>query len=247
MDDTEHLRSPKPFPQTSWSLVERCLDPADPAFRDSLDRLLSRYWRPVFFFVYRNAARDIDRARDLTQEFFVTFLEKDFLAAADRERGRFRNYVCVTLRRFLGKVRRAEHALKRRPEGGLRSLDRLREIDPRFEVPSPCHDDQEAQFDSDWRQAVVQLALAEVRSRATRSGKEVYVELFVRRDLEGRKATYDEMAAEAGLTTGQVTSGLHWARQQFRSILLDELSDQVVSETDLADEARRLFGLEIGG
>ena len=39
----------------------------------------------------------------MTQEYFTTFLEKDFVLTADRERGKFRTFVLVTVNRFLTK------------------------------------------------------------------------------------------------------------------------------------------------
>ena len=40
-------------------------------------------------------------AQDLTQEFFARLLQKDYLKAAAREKGRFRTFLIVALKRFL--------------------------------------------------------------------------------------------------------------------------------------------------
>ena len=56
--------------------------------RASLAALCKAYWPPIYAFIRRNGY-DRDHAEDLTQAFFVTMLEKNYLAQADRERGGF--------------------------------------------------------------------------------------------------------------------------------------------------------------
>ena len=47
------------------------------------------------------ASRDVSEAQDLTQEFFARLLEKNVIAAASRERGRFRSFLLAALKNFL--------------------------------------------------------------------------------------------------------------------------------------------------
>ena len=61
-------------------------------------------------------------AQDLTQAFFARLLEKDWLRAALPERGRFRSFLLMALKRFLAKEWRRDAARKRGggPEQGHR-------------------------------------------------------------------------------------------------------------------------------
>ena len=56
-------------------------------------------------------------AEDLVQSFFAVCLEKEYLAAADREKGRFRSFLLLMLKRFLANEYHKSIAAKR---GGAR-------------------------------------------------------------------------------------------------------------------------------
>ena len=52
-------------------------------------------------------------AQDLTQGFFAHVLERETLAAAQREKGRFRSFLLGALRNFLANEARKQATLKR--------------------------------------------------------------------------------------------------------------------------------------
>lgn len=250
--ETRMMGGPRPFPETCWSLLQKCIEPdsqAPPGSRhEGLDRLFRSYWGPVYLYVRRNWNKDIEEAKELTQAFFVTFLEKDFIASFDADRGRFRTFVCAALKHWLAKQHRAEHAQKRRPDAPLLSFDALKLDDTRFDVPAPELDSADAQFDADWKRAVIDAAVERMRRFATGTAKEPYVDMFVRYDLDRLptdKLTYAELAEPAGLTVYQVTTGLHWARRAFAEALKDEIREQVGGEADLQAEAEALFGRQL--
>ncbi len=62
-----------------------------------------------------SAARgySIEDAQDLTQDFFVTILKKNWLQHADRNRGRFRSLLLKSLQNFLINAAEKTHAHKR--------------------------------------------------------------------------------------------------------------------------------------
>ncbi len=205
--------------------------------------MMRKYWGPVFFFVRRYWTRDVDKAKDLTQAFFLAFLEKDFLASVDAEKGRFRTFVCAALKNFLRNERRAERAKKRRPEGQLLSLEDLVVEDRDFDVEA---DPTEA-FDDDWRRATLEAALTAVRALARAAGKEVFVQAFVEAYLEGeegKRPSYDELGRRFDLSYHQVKNGLAWVRERFAACLRREVEEQVSSPEDLREEAGAL-GLEL--
>src|SRR5947207_38600 len=88
------------FATTHWSLVIAAARNSSPQARTALQELCGTYWYPVYAFVRRRGQQP-DDARDLTQEFFVRLLEKDYLEAADRERGRFRTFLLTAVSHFL--------------------------------------------------------------------------------------------------------------------------------------------------
>ena len=57
---------------------------------------------PLYAYVRRRVF-DIDEAQDLTQAFFERLLQKNYVADADPERGRFRVFLLTAFKHFLSK------------------------------------------------------------------------------------------------------------------------------------------------
>jgi RNA polymerase sigma-70 factor (ECF subfamily) len=55
-------------------------------------RLCESYWHPLYCYA-RRRGYSADEARDQTQGFFTTLLEKGSVRAADPQRGRFRPFL----------------------------------------------------------------------------------------------------------------------------------------------------------
>mgnify|MGYP001615606031 CR=1 FL=1 len=232
-----------PFPPTSWSIIQGCQGDDSTEVRTRFEDLIRRYWAPVYRYVRRDWARNDEEAKDLTQGYFLRFLEADFIRQVDARKGRFRSFVSATLKNFLLMEKRASRAKKRRPEGRLLSLDHV-DGSAGFDVPDGSPDPDEA-FEADWRRAVLEASLAELRRRAAELGKSAYVECFEVYYLgpEGRDApSYQDLADRHGLTHGQVRNGLHWAKKTFHEVLRKEVADQSLTEQDAGDEYRELFG-----
>ena len=88
------------FPTTRWSRVVAAADPDRPEARAALAELCGAYWFPVYALVPRKG-HDPDAALDLTQDYFARLLEKPVLAAADRQKGRFRAFLLTDCVHFL--------------------------------------------------------------------------------------------------------------------------------------------------
>ena len=76
------------FQTTRWSLIVAARDSPAQA-RGALEQLCRAYRPPVFAFV-RRSGYAAPEAEDLTQAFFLRFLERGWYADADPGRGRFR-------------------------------------------------------------------------------------------------------------------------------------------------------------
>ena len=87
------------FQTTRWSLIVAARDSPSQA-RTALEQLCRAYRPPVLAFVRRSGYAPAD-AEDLTQAFFLRFLERGWYAEADPDRGRFRTLLLVSLRNFL--------------------------------------------------------------------------------------------------------------------------------------------------
>src|SRR6476620_11024593 len=88
------------FVTTHWSVVLSAREEQSAAAGPALEELCRTYWYPLYAYVRRQGRSPHD-AQDLTQEFFTRLLEKHYLQAAAREKGRFRTFLIVALKRFL--------------------------------------------------------------------------------------------------------------------------------------------------
>src|ERR1041384_3091537 len=87
------------FATTHWSVVLAARDTDSPEADAALAELCRTYWYPLYAFIRRKGHSPHD-AEDLTQAFFARLLEKNYIAQADRERGRFRTYLLAARTHF---------------------------------------------------------------------------------------------------------------------------------------------------
>src|SRR5438034_10916228 len=116
MPETEDSPSLHPpgqwFATTHWSVVLAAGQTNTPHSTEALAELCRTYWYPLYAFVRRKGHSPHD-AEDLTQAFFARLLEKNHVAQADRERGRFRTYLLAAFTPFLADERDKARRLKR--------------------------------------------------------------------------------------------------------------------------------------
>ena len=236
------------FPQTHRSVVLAVRSASPEERARALDVLVAAYWRPVFRHVRVRWRQDDEDARDLAQGFFTAALEKEWLAKFDPARGKFRTYLLTCLDGFVAKERRAGRRLKRGGDASLVPLETTGEDGETRELPLPDGTDLEAQFQREWARSLFSLAVASLRARCARTGREVAFTLFERYDIEGAEASdrpsYAQLAAEHGLPVTQVTNHLHWARRELRAAVLEKLREITASEEEFRSEARALLGVE---
>jgi RNA polymerase sigma-70 factor (ECF subfamily) len=137
------------FQPTAWTVVRA----AGEGSRDALDRLIATYWKPAYFFI-RRRGHDVETAKDLTQGFFGSLLERNIPAAADPQRGSFRNYLLGALNHFLSDESDRARAKKR---GGDFNFVEA-EADLASEAPTP-----EEAFRSRWAREILSRAMARLR------------------------------------------------------------------------------------
>src|SRR5215472_16753676 len=88
------------FNTTHWSVVVAAGEEGSEPAAAALSRLCQTYWFPVYAFI-RKKGHSPEQAQDFTQEFFAGFLEKNYVAKARRERGRFRVFLMGSVDNFL--------------------------------------------------------------------------------------------------------------------------------------------------
>jgi hypothetical protein len=103
------------FATTQWNVVLEARDGSESRARQALESLCHAYWFPLYVYV-RSRGNAADEARDLTQAFFADLLDRNFLEAIDRSKGRFRSFMLASLEHFRSNQRDKANALRRAEE-----------------------------------------------------------------------------------------------------------------------------------
>jgi RNA polymerase sigma factor (sigma-70 family) len=228
------------FHTTRWSLVLAAGQAANARSGEALASLCEIYWYPVYAFIRRQGYRAEDSA-DLTQAFFVCVLEKNYFHDLDPAHGRFRAFLCASLRHFLSNERDRARALKR---GGtyppvsldVENAEGAYQLEPRDDLTP------EKLFDRRWALLLLERVLTRLRERHVSAGKaELFAHLQGLLTGDSAKVPYAEVANALGMTEGAVKVAVHRLRRQFRDLLVEEIAETVSDVVEIDGEIAYLL------
>jgi RNA polymerase sigma factor (sigma-70 family) len=237
-----------PFPETRLSVV-RATGSTDPETRRrAMDVLVATYWKPVYKYVRLRWRAEVEESEDLTQGFFASAIDRDFLRRYDASRARFRTYLRTCLDGWVSNERKAAKRLKRGGEFRHVPLDfETAEGELRTHEIADAMDPEEL-FRREWVRSLFSMAVEELRAECDREGRQMHFALFRRYDLEGPDAggriTYADLAREHGTDVTTVTNRLHAVRKRFRAVVLEKLQELCADENEFREEARDLLGAD---
>jgi RNA polymerase sigma factor (sigma-70 family) len=230
------------FTSTHWTVVLAAGQRELPEAAAALEKLCRTYWYPLYVFARRggNSAED---AQDLTQDFFARLLEKNYLAKADRDRGRFRAFLLGSMKNFMVNEWKRSSRLKR--GGGIEFL----------QIDADCAEDRylaepadeaspENTYERRWAITLIEQVLATLREEHEAAAKsQLFQEL--KGFIWGEKSTasYAEIAGHLSLSEGAVKVAVHRLRQRFREILRAEVANTVARPDEVDSELRHLISL----
>jgi RNA polymerase sigma-70 factor (ECF subfamily) len=241
MADLESV-SNQVFATTHWSVVLTAGQRDLPQAAEALEKLWRAYWYPLYVYVRRQGNNPED-AQDLTQDFFSRLLEKNYLARADRDRGKFRTFLLGSLKNFLINEWKRAGRLKR--GGGLEffSID-ANAAEDRYATEAGKESDSDAAYEQLWAVTLIEQVLAALRQEFSAAGKaRLFEEL--KGFIWGEKSTasYAEIAGHLNLTEGTVKVAVHRLRQRFRELLRAEVAHTVARPEDIDGELRHLISV----
>ena len=236
---------PRAFVTTRWSLVLSAAKSGsgEGDAQEALAELCRTYWRPIFLFVCRRGYSTED-AQDLTQDFFVKILERNWLEHADPNRGRFRSLLLTSLQNFLNSARERTHTRKRGGDVKFVSWDDwMAEAPSQLSISAQALDSlpPERLFDLRWAATVVEQALRRLREEC--EGKDrlrLFYALSPHLTEERDEVSYANLSAALGVAETAVKKQLHTMRQRYRCLLRDEVARTVENPADVEDEIRYL-------
>jgi RNA polymerase sigma factor (sigma-70 family) len=232
--------NPETFATTRWSLVVSAGRRATPEGEQALADLCRRYWFPLYAFVRRRVG-DEHEARDLTQEFFARLLEKNALAAAQAERGRFRAFLLTAVRNFL--VNEGEKARAEKRGGGRVALPLdFAWGDARYHREPADPWTAEKLYERQWTLLLLEQVFGRLRTSYEATGKQQLFE-HLKSYLVGDSGapSYAEMGRTLGMREGTVKVAVHRLRERYRELLRDEVAQTLAAGEDIEEEIRQLF------
>ena len=239
---TDHV-IPQPragrFVTTRWSLVLAAGHQTSPRAAEALASLCEIYWYPVYAFIRRQGCRPEDGA-DLTQEFFARVVEKRYFHGLDPARGRFRAFLCASIRHFLSNERDRARTLKRGGNQPPISLD-VETADGRYQLEPRSDLTPEKLFDRQWALMLLERVLIRLREEQVSAGK---ADLFdqLKGFLTGDSARpYADVGNALGMTEGAVKVAVHRLRRHFRDTLVQEIAETVSNSAEIDAEIEYLL------
>jgi len=228
------------FATTRWSVVVRAGQPGSPEADHALAELCRVYWYPLYAYV-RRFGHDPHTAQDFTQEFFARLLEKNYLGAADRKRGKFRWFLLTAFKCFLANEWDRARAQKRGGGQAPLSLDEMA-AEERYRLePADTHSADEL-YDRRW--ALDLLAHVQTLLRAEYAARD-QARRFERLEQylpgEDPGASYAETGAELGLSENAIKQEVHRLKRRYGELLRAEIAQTVVHPNEVDEELRYLI------
>jgi RNA polymerase sigma factor (sigma-70 family) len=228
------------FAATRWTLVlSAARGSQTPRAAAAMAELCRVYWYPLYAFIRRRGHGAQD-AEDLTQEFFTRLLEKHFLAAANREKGRFRTFLLMAVKRFLANEFDAAQSQKRGGGQPVVPLDGL-QPEARYRLEPADTRSPERLFEQQWALTLLDQVLARLQSDMVAGGKAALFEALKVHLAGSREESYESTAARLGMSEGAVKVAVHRLRRRYRELLQEEISHTVAGPDEVEDELRYLF------
>jgi DNA-directed RNA polymerase specialized sigma24 family protein len=145
------------FPRTDWAELSKAAD----AEQAPLDRLIRLYWQPLKIFLVATFPSLSGQADELLQDFAGDkMLREGWLKKADQGRGRFRDFLKISLRNFI-----LDHLSKAEVKNPPVSLEELEQ-----EIPESSAVAEE--FDLAWTRAVLSETLRRMEADCRKPGKD---------------------------------------------------------------------------
>lgn len=231
------------FLTTRWSLIDG-IQSADDQDRALIDRLLRRYWKPVYCYL-RHKGHDNEDAKDLTQGFFHdVVLDRRLVQRADQSKGRFRGFLLHALDQYLINEHKKQTAQKRRPKGRLVSLEpgELPALPGTISTLTP-----EDSYNYAWLSELLEHVLAALEAECRQDGLEVHWQVFRDRVVQPilddcEPPSLDEVCRKYGLEDQKKASNMAvTVKRRFQALMRRHVRDTVATEGDVEDELQEIL------
>lgn len=233
------------FVTTQWSAVLAAHRSDTATGSDALAKLCQVYWYPLYAYVRRRGYNPED-AQDLTQEFFLRLLHQDWLAQADRERGRFRTFLLAAMSHFLANEWHKGQAQKR--GGGVTFVPlEIDNAETRYTCEPADPLTPEQCYEKRWAVALLDEVLNRLRLEFDAEGRGRFFDALKPCLIgDGKSQSYNTLSRELGMTEDAIKVAVHRLRKRYRQLLREEIANTVSSVQEVQAEMRHLLEVLAG-
>jgi DNA-directed RNA polymerase specialized sigma24 family protein len=233
------------FPVTEWGLVSLAGVPESPDRQIALDTILVRYLPALRLYVTTRFRVPSDRADDWLQSFILEkVLERNLLAHARPDRGKFRSFLVKTLHNYVIQQLRKEAC-----RGGAPGMSiSYEELSLTTDIAAPSAD---AIFDLPWAHQVLRESLRRMKHDCLSTGRQVHWEVFSGRLLQpllhgSQPVPYETLARQLGLALVEeactlLLSAKRTFTRHFRSVVAEYTANENLIEAEMADIKELIF------
>lgn len=217
------------FPTTQLTLLQAG---ASGLNDDAVNRIVALYWKPVYCFLRVKFQKNNEDAKDLTQGFFASILQRSFFSHFDPSKASFRTYLRMAAERYAANQYAAENCQKRGGDVEFQILDE--------DIAGT--DSPEVEFEREWRRQLFYLALDDLRSHSEEQGKQLQFRIFQDYDLaDDTRPSYATLSTRYAIPETSVTNHLAWARRMLRHFVTERLRGTTSNARELHQEMRRIW------
>lgn len=242
------------FPTTRWSVLAQATLNGETDAGIALAEFYRRYQGPIQRALRWRGVPDAD-VEDLTHDFLLHLLRASSLRRADRERGRFRNFLLGALLHFLADAQDRRMAQKRGAGAAHVSLDQPESDSGEPSAPVVAAPPALVQeFDRSWAIAILNDSLTRLEAEFIRDGNAEQFAVF-RRFLPGASEPmpYEAAAERLGRPLATIKSDILRLRRRLRELVRGTIAETVSAPHEIDAEMRHLQavlldrGSELGG
>jgi RNA polymerase sigma-70 factor (ECF subfamily) len=234
------------FATTHWTVVLAAGRGGSRQAEVALEELCRTYWYPLYAYVRRHGHSRED-AEDLTQGFFARLLEKNYLEGVTSDKGKFRSYLLVALKRYM--ANEWDRANRQKRGGGVTplSLD-WQDAESRYQINPADELSPDKLYDRAWAVVVLERVITRLRDENSGDGKgELYGQLKSFLMMGASEIPYARAAVDLKMTEGAVRVAVHRLRKRYRELLRDEIAQTLSNPAQADEEMRSLFSALAGG
>ena len=227
------------FETTRWSVVVAAGGDDSSAARAALSTLCETYWYPLYAYVRRRGTSP-DDARDLTQGFLASLLERRDFEHLHQERGRFRAFLLASLQHFVANEAARRRAQKRGGDITFLPLA-FDDAEGRYRVEPEDSVTPETLYERRWALTVIDRVLADLRREWEAAGHAAeFDELKACLLGVNPSGGYAAIAARLATSEGAVKTAVHRLRRKFQAALRKDIAETVSDPADVDDEIKYL-------